>query len=41
MLFTVKVVSQAEFDQHMQDLREQGQFGQLTSGRTTEAAQGV
>jgi cytochrome c oxidase subunit 2 len=41
MLFTVKVVSQEEFDAHMQELREKGQFGQLTSGRTTEAAQGV
>ncbi len=41
MLFTVKVVSQAEFDAHMQELRAKGQFGQLTSGRTTEAAQGV
>ena len=41
MLFTVKVVSQQEFDQHMQELRQKGQFGQLTSGRATEAAQGV
>src|SRR5690606_28810228 len=41
MLFTVKVVSQEEFDAHMQELREKGQFGQLTPGRTTEAAQGV
>ena len=41
MLFTVKVVSQEEFDAHMQELRAKGQFGQLTSGRTTEAAQGV
>ncbi|MBK6764419.1 MAG: cytochrome c oxidase subunit II [Micrococcales bacterium] len=41
MLFSVKVVSQAEFDAHMQELRAKGQFGQLTSGRTTEAAQGV
>jgi cytochrome c oxidase subunit 2 len=41
MLFTVKVVSQQEFDAHMQELREKGQFGQLTPGRTTEAAQGV
>ena len=41
MLFTVKVVSQEEFDLHMQQLRNKGQFGQLTSGRTTEAAQGV
>ena len=41
MLFTVKVVSQEEFDAHMQELRAKGQFGQLTPGRTTEAAQGV
>ena len=41
MLFTVKVVPQAEFDQHMQELRAKGQFGQLTSGRTTDAARGV
>ena len=41
MLFTVKVVTQQEFDAHMQDLREKGQFGQLISGRTTESAQGV
>ncbi|MEZ5185829.1 MAG: cytochrome c oxidase subunit II [Candidatus Nanopelagicales bacterium] len=41
MLFKVKVVSQQEFEQHMQELRQKGQFGQLTSGRTTESAQGV
>lgn len=41
MLFTVKVVTQQEFDAHMQELRAKGQFGQLTSGRTTESAQGV
>ncbi|HQR78780.1 MAG TPA: cytochrome c oxidase subunit II [Actinomycetota bacterium] len=41
MLFNVKVVSQEEFDAHMQELREKGQFGQLTSGRATESAQGV
>jgi cytochrome c oxidase subunit 2 len=41
MLFTVKVVSQEEFDAHMEELRAKGQFGQLTSGRSTEAAQGV
>jgi len=29
MLFNVKVVSQAEFDQHMQALRDQGNSGQL------------
>lgn len=29
MLFNVKVVSQAEYDQHMQELRDQGNTGQL------------
>ena len=29
MLFVVKVVSQEEYDQHMQDLRDQGNEGQL------------
>lgn len=29
MLFNVKVVSQAEYDQHIQDLRDQGNTGQL------------
>jgi cytochrome c oxidase subunit 2 len=29
MLFTVKVVSEAEFEQHMQELRDQGYEGQL------------
>jgi cytochrome c oxidase subunit 2 len=41
MLFTVKVVSQEEFDQHMDELRAKGQFGQLDTGRTTDSAQGV
>jgi cytochrome c oxidase subunit 2 len=41
MLFTVKVVPRAEFDAHMQELRQKGQFGQLTTGRTTDSAQGV
>lgn len=31
MLFNVKIVSQAEFDQHMADLRAKGQTGQLTN----------
>src|SRR3546814_8059230 len=29
MLFTVKVVSEAEYEQHMQDLEDQGYTGQL------------
>ena len=30
MLFNVKVVSQAEFDKHMQELKDKGQTGQLS-----------
>jgi len=30
MLFDVAVVSQAEFDKQMQDLRQKGQVGQLS-----------
>jgi cytochrome c oxidase subunit 2 len=33
MLFNVKVVSRAEFDQHIADLKAAGQVGALTSGR--------
>lgn len=33
MLFNVKVVSRAEFDQHVADLKAAGQVGALTSGR--------
>ena len=35
MLFDVKVVSRAEFDQHMADLKANGQIGTLPSGITT------
>ncbi|MEK9810670.1 MAG: hypothetical protein VW362_09505, partial [Candidatus Nanopelagicales bacterium] len=35
MLFNVKVVSQAEFDQHMEDLRNKGQTGKLESERVS------
>ena len=35
MLFNVKVVTQAEFDQHMLGLEAQGQTGMLPSGITT------
>lgn len=35
MLFDVKVVSRAEFDQHMADLKAKGQIGTLPSGITT------
>ena len=41
MLFTVKVVSQADFDAHMALLRANGQSGQLTTGRTTNNGQKV
>lgn len=41
MLFTVKVVSEEEFEARMQELRDKGQFGQMNPGRATEAAQGV
>ncbi len=33
MLFNVKVVSRAEFDAHIEELRELGQTGQLETGR--------
>lgn len=38
MLFDVKVVSRAEYDAHMQELRDRGQTGRLDSGRSTDAA---
>ena len=41
MLFQVKVVSQQDFDAHMEDLRKRGQSGQLQTGRTTDRAQAV
>lgn len=41
MLFQVKVVTQAEFDAHMEELRKRGQSGQLDTGRTTDRAQAV
>lgn len=39
MLFNVKVVTQAEYDQHMKDLQAKGQSGQLNpnNGRATTA----
>lgn len=39
MLFNVKVVSQAEFDAHMEQLRAQGQTGDPASGRVNDDAQ--
>jgi cytochrome c oxidase subunit 2 len=39
MLFTVKVVSQSEFDAHMQQLRDLGQTGLLDVGRANGDAQ--
>lgn len=38
MLFDVKVVSRAEYEAHIQSLRDAGQIGVLESGRTTDAA---
>lgn len=35
MLFNVKVVSQSEFDQHVEDLRNKGQTGKLESERVS------
>jgi cytochrome c oxidase subunit 2 len=41
MLFNVNVVTQAEFDAHVAELRAKGQTGQLETGRTTNNAQDV
>ena len=38
MLFDVHVVSRAEYEAHLQDLRNKGQVGVLESGRSTDAA---
>jgi cytochrome c oxidase subunit 2 len=38
MLFDVKVVTRAEFDAHIEELRAKGQVGILDTGRTTDAA---
>lgn len=35
MLFNVKVVDRAEYDQHLKDLRAKGQTGAVPSGITT------
>ncbi|CAB4748437.1 unannotated protein [freshwater metagenome] len=37
MLFDVKVVSRAEYDAHMADLKERGQVGKIDSGRSEVA----
>ena len=37
MLFDVKVVSRAEYDAHIADLRERGQVGKIDSGRSEVA----
>lgn len=37
MLFNVKIVTQEEFDQHMEELRAKGQTGQLENGLNREA----
>lgn len=41
MLFNVKVVTQAEFDAHINELRQRGLTGQLNTGRTSDQAQKV
>lgn len=41
MLFNVKVVSQAEFDQHMAELKSKGQTGNPDAGRIIDTAQNV
>jgi cytochrome c oxidase subunit 2 len=41
MLFDVKVVSRAEFEDYMQKLRDAGQIGALESGRVSDAAGGT
>jgi cytochrome c oxidase subunit 2 len=38
MLFNVKVVSRAEFDRHIADLKERGQDGLLDTGRPSDEA---
>lgn len=41
MLFNVKVVERAEYDQHMEDLRAAGQVGNPDADRISDAAQNV
>lgn len=41
MLFQLKVVSQEDFDAHIEELRKKGLTGQLLTGRTTDQAQKV
>jgi hypothetical protein len=36
-LFDVKVVSQAEYDAHIAELKERGQIGKIDSGRSEVA----
>jgi cytochrome c oxidase subunit 2 len=40
MLFDVQVVSQEEFEDHMEDLRQAGQTGQLETGRVDTSGSG-
>ena len=40
MLFVVKVVTRADYDQHMKDLTAKGQVGLLASGQVTDGATG-
>jgi hypothetical protein len=40
MLFDVKVVTRAEFDAHIAELKAIGQIGAIDSGRAIEAGAG-
>ena len=40
MLFEVQVVSQEEFDAHIEELRDAGQTGQLETGRIDTSGSG-
>jgi cytochrome c oxidase subunit 2 len=41
MLFNVKVVDQDEYDQHMQDLVDEGQTGTLLGGEDSDTVAGL
>jgi cytochrome c oxidase subunit 2 len=41
MLFNVKIVSRAEYDAHVAELRALGQTGQLETGRVSTASTGA
>ncbi|MEZ5113240.1 MAG: hypothetical protein R2693_07190 [Nocardioidaceae bacterium] len=41
MLFNVKVVSQDEFDKHMQELKDKGNIGRVTGGTIPSEVAGL